>query len=288
MSLDLLTIQAGTQPPLASARATDTVQRVNLGSARGLLLTMLGEFVFTERRPVWTGTLVHVMGAMGVAEKAARQSIARAAASGWIEGTKDGRRTSWQLTPRMVRTMSLGMQRVKSMGHQASQWDGRWLVLSMALPETHRAIRQKLYRLLGWVGFGNASPGLWVNPHAGRIDEARRLVEQFDLHGLAFGFVGTSVDLGVTDRMLVARSWDLDAVAQHYDDLLARFSQLHPRSDESRLMAQIQLVHEWQQLPFVDPGLPPELLPAGWTGRKAARKLEALRARWPCRLDHGP
>jgi phenylacetic acid degradation operon negative regulatory protein len=40
------------------------------------------------------------------------------------------------------------------------------------------------------------------------------------------------------------------------------------------------LIQEWQQLPFIDPGLPRELLPTDWKGRRAAKRLEELRERW--------
>ncbi|CAN5506889.1 PaaX family transcriptional regulator C-terminal domain-containing protein [soil metagenome] len=271
--------QAG-QHGVDGASDGSAVQRISVGSAKAVLLTVLGEFVFPECKPVWTSTLVQVMVATGVAEKSARQAIARAAAAGWIEGRKDGRRTSLSLTPRMERFMQNGIVRVHSMGQLPEHWDGRWLALVLALPESHRAIRPRLYRQLGWAGFGNPSAGLWVNPHAGRIDEARRVVQKFELEGIAFAFVGTSIDMGMTDQMLVEQSWDLPRVSAHYDTLLERFGKLRPQSDESRLTAHVQLVHEWQQLPFVDPGLPRELMPPDWRGYRVAHKLETLREKW--------
>jgi phenylacetic acid degradation operon negative regulatory protein len=282
MTSDFLTIRQGAQPadPLARGGGGASVQRVTVGSARAVLLTLLGEFVFPARRPVWTSTLVQVMVATGVAEKSARQAIARAAAAGWIEGTKEGRRTSLTLTSRMERFMESGMQRVQSMSQLPEHWDGRWLTLVLALPESHRAVRPKLYRSLGWAGFGNPSAGLWVNPHAARVDEARQVIRKFELESIAFAFVGSSVDMGVTDQRLVEQSWDLASVSNHYEQLLDRFGKLRPQSDESRLTAHVQLVHEWQQLPFVDPGLPRELVPADWTGHRVAKKLETLREKW--------
>ncbi len=276
MSNAPLSIQHGTRP----VQATGDVQRVNMSSARSILLTLLGEFVFPARRPVWTSALVQVMANMGCAEKAARQAISRAAVSGWIESHKEGRRVSWTLTPRMEHFMAEGTQRVHSMSLAPARWDGRWLVLVLALPETHRSMRPKLYRSLGWVGFGNPSVGLWVNPHAGRVEEARRVIRDLGLEGMAHAFVGPSIDVGVSDHALVAQAWNLESIASHYDALLARFAGLRPRTAAEQLSAHIQLVHEWQQLPFVDPGLPLELLPAGWPGRRSAERLEELRAKW--------
>ena len=55
-----------------------------LGSARSLLLTVLGEYVLPRVEPAWTSTLLHVLGGLGVEEKSTRQSLARMAADGWI------------------------------------------------------------------------------------------------------------------------------------------------------------------------------------------------------------
>src|SRR5258708_37406470 len=70
--------------------------QVSSGSARSLLLTILGEFVYREEQPVWTSTLLHILTGLGVEEKAARQAIARGAAAGWITSGRRGRRVYWQ------------------------------------------------------------------------------------------------------------------------------------------------------------------------------------------------
>src|SRR5258706_11493562 len=73
--------------------------QVSAGSARSILLTILGEFVYPEGEPVWTSTLLHVLTGVGVEEKTARQAIARGAAAGWITPGRSGREVCWHLTP---------------------------------------------------------------------------------------------------------------------------------------------------------------------------------------------
>ena len=68
-------------------------QELGAASARSLLLTVLGEFVLPTGHPVWTATLIELLGELDVAEKAARQAIMRTADSGWIEGSRIGRET---------------------------------------------------------------------------------------------------------------------------------------------------------------------------------------------------
>ncbi|MDN5856618.1 MAG: PaaX family transcriptional regulator, partial [Actinomycetia bacterium] len=56
---------------------------VSAGSARSLLLTVLGELVLPAGEPVWTSSLLYVLKGVGVEEQTARQAIARGAAAGW-------------------------------------------------------------------------------------------------------------------------------------------------------------------------------------------------------------
>src|SRR4051794_3389538 len=68
-------------------------------SARGLLFTVLGEFVLPAGGQVWTSSVIEVFNRLGVAEKAARQALMRTAHDGWLESERHGRRTRWHLTP---------------------------------------------------------------------------------------------------------------------------------------------------------------------------------------------
>ncbi len=262
-----------------AARVDGAARRMSSGSARSLLLTLLGEFVRPGERAVWTATLVHAMSGIGIAQKSARQAIARVGASGWLDAHRIGRETCWSLTERGRHVIDDGAQRVQSMGRNAP-WDGRWLVVAISLPDSHRPERIKLYRALSWAGFGNPMPGIWVNPHTGREDETRRVIEQLDLTAFTCAFAGSSLNFGLTDRQLVDKSWDLESVAAHYDLLLDQFGKLRPRSAESVLLTHVKLVNAWQRMPFIDPGLPAALLPPRWRGREVAARLESLREQW--------
>lgn len=253
---------------------------VSPGSARSLLLTLLGEFVYPKNQLVWTSTLLGVLAGVGITEKAARQAIMRAASVDWIVARKDGRRVSWTLTPHGRRLIATGSARVSSMSHSGEPWNGQWLVLMISLPASHRERRVKLYRALSWAGFGNPSAGLWINPHTDRIGEARKLIRDFEMAALTTSFIGTALDFGISQQQLVAQSWNLEAVSVHYAALTARFGRLRPSTGDAILFNHVALVNARQRLPYVDPGLPSELLPVRWTGRSAAARLEALRDDW--------
>jgi phenylacetic acid degradation operon negative regulatory protein len=249
-------------------------------SARSLLLTLLGEFVYPSKEPVWTSTLVQAFAAVGIAEKAARQTLARAAAAGWIEGGKQGRHAWWAMTPQITRLISEGSQRVRALRHAAQEWPGGWLVLHITLPESRRADRLKLYRVLQWMGFGSPSPGLWVCPHQDRAVAVEQRVKQLGLERDTLAFTAHSLPFGMQQPELTQRAWDIEALAAYYRRLDDQFGALRPRSEEAVFIAHVQLVNALQRLPAVDPGLPAALLPRHWDGERVTRRLEELRARW--------
>jgi phenylacetic acid degradation operon negative regulatory protein len=255
------------------------VAGLSLGSARSVLLTVLGELVWPENRPVWTSALLYVLKGLGIEEQTARQAIARGAAAGWISGERHGREVRWSLTEAGNRLIAEGEARVTSMAAAHTGWDGRWLTLLVTIPQTHRTTRKHLYAGLTWAGFGNPTPGVWVSPHPERRDEAARLIAELDLSAHTLSFIGPSASIGLSDANIVERAWDLAELRTRYEGLLEALNDLHPRPGDPMLFTHIQVVGEWQRVPFSDPQLPAELLP-DWIGREVNSRLEALREKW--------
>jgi phenylacetic acid degradation operon negative regulatory protein len=249
------------------------------GSARSLLLTVLGEFVLPAGEAPWTATLLHVAGGLGLEEKSARQALARLAADGWITAHRAGRRVRWALTQPGHELLAGGAARIYSFGRDAPAWDGRWLVLLVTVPETRRQLRHKLRSRLTWAGFGSPLPGVWVSPHPAREAEAKQVTEQLGLSAETFSFTGPFAGIGA-QRSLVEQAWHLGDLAARYQAFLARFEDLRPAPGDETLLAQIRLVHEWRGFPLADPGLPRELLPPDWLGARAAAVFAGLHRAW--------
>lgn len=252
---------------------------VGTGSARSLLLTVLGEFVLPSGRPAWTSAMLHVLGGLGAEEKSARQAIARTAKEGWITSERDGRRVRWLLTPIGRRMLTEGTERIYSHGATPQAWDGRWLIVIASVPETQRTLRHKLHTRLAWAGFGNPSPGMWVSPHPEREAEVKQVMQDLGLDSTAFSFTGPFAGVG-SERSLVERAWDLDDVEARYEAFLDGFTGMRPASGDPMLLAQVGLVHEWRRFPFLDPLLPDDLLPPRWTGQRARKLFDQQHAAW--------
>jgi phenylacetic acid degradation operon negative regulatory protein len=254
-------------------------REVSGGSARSLLTTVLGEFALPADRPVWTSTLVDVLALFDVEEKAARQAVARTAAEDWLRSDRVGRRVRWTLTPPARRVLAEGAERIYGFGSGSREWDGRWLVVLVSVPETQRELRHKLRTRLTWAGFGSPTAGVWITPHLSAEADAKLILDELDLSSQAMSYLANYGALG-SEQAMVERAWDLADVGARYQRFVDEFAQLAPATPDEVLRAQILLVHEWRRFPFLDPQLPAELLPPKWSGTTATALFNELHVRW--------
>ncbi|MCX4096696.1 PaaX family transcriptional regulator C-terminal domain-containing protein [Nocardia sp. alder85J] len=248
-------------------------------SARSTLLTALGELVEPYRQPVRTAALLYVLEGLGFGAHASRQAVARTGSAGLIAPRRDGRETLWSLTDKAHRLFTEGDVRVFSTDIDPARWDGQWLVLNVAIPESHRATRKKLYAALRWAGFGNPTPGTWVTPHTHRAAEAAQAIDALGLTENSLSFIGTTSAAGISEEDLVRRSWDLAAAEAAYDELLERFDSQRFTTADEQLFAHVELADSLRRMTYMDPRLPEVLLPH-WRGQQAAKRLRDLRAEW--------
>lgn len=266
-------------------------REVSHTSARSLLMTVLGEYVLPRDRPVWTSALVGALALAGVAEKSARQSLARTAADGWLAPERAGRRVRWALTPSGRRLLTEGARRIYEFGAGERPWDGTWLLLLVSVPEARRAgagshaallpgaLRHRVRTRLSWAGFGSPEAGVWISPNPGREAEALSVLKELGLAATAMSFSASYGAVGSEDAM-VARAWDLTTLRSRYQDFIREFGALHPEPGDAVLQAQTRLVHQWRRFPFLDPQLPYELLPPNWSGSAAAELFHRKHAEW--------
>lgn len=254
-------------------------REVGSASARSLLLTVLGEFVHPRGASVWTGTLVEALGALGIEEKSARQALSRSAAEGLLASTRHGRRVRWDLTPSGAHLLEQGTRRIYGFMREQRPWDGRWLVLTVAIPETQRQLRHRLRTRLTWLGLGSPAPGLWVVPDARKEADVREVVDDLALAERAFAWVGLAAGIG-DQRRLLADSWELDDVATRYLDFISGFGDRDVTGRAEAFVAQVRIVQEWRRFPFIDPDLPGALLDHDWPGPRAATVFHDRHARW--------
>jgi phenylacetic acid degradation operon negative regulatory protein len=167
---------------------------------------------------------------------------------------------------------------------RARSADG-WLLAVFSVPEDQRSRRHALRSRLAWLGFGSVAAGVWIAPAQLRAETAGVLaadglagyVSLFQADYLSFGDV----------RDQVRRWWDLDKLERLYQSfidaaapVLAQWEDYGaPAGGNGQAFADyVRVLTAWRRLPFLDPGLPPELLPADWHGVRAAELFARLRA----------
>ena len=246
--------------------------------ARGLLLTVLGEFVLPWGGAAQSSALVAALGALGIEAGTARQVLARSAARGWLSREKLGARTRWHLTTRAGELLAEGTERIYGFGRHRPAWDGRWLLVIVRVPERQRALRYRLRARLTWAGFGPLGQGLWLSPYVEREALAVEVVKALGLEA-ATSFVGDFGRLGDLED-LVADAWNLEALGRRYQRFATWAGALAPVGEQAAFGAVARLVHEWRQFPLLDPELPGSLLPDGWPGDLALERFHHLHRAW--------
>ncbi|MDX6342783.1 MAG: phenylacetic acid degradation operon negative regulatory protein [Trebonia sp.] len=267
--------------PAQSQPALSRRHEAGAASARGMLFTLLGEFVLPDEGGAWTSAVLAAFERMGVAEKATRQALMRTSNAGWLRAEKVGRRTRWLLTPAATRLLTEGARRIYSFGAlvegTAPTWDGQWVLVQVRIPETDRRARHVVRTRLAWAGFGSLGPGLWISPHIAREQEAVRVLREAGVAQDAHVFVAKRTGLSDTLEM-VAAAWDLPEIEAEYEQFVDEFHLPGVPSDV--LLRQLELVHAWRRFPALDPALPRELLPPRWTGTRAAELFFDRHERW--------
>jgi len=246
------------------------------GGVRGMLTTICGEFARRTGQPTPTSALIDVLGRFGVGETTSRQAVLRAARDGWLVPARSGRQTLWRLSPAFEQFLNGGEEKIYGFTAVQPQWDRRWLLVLARAAEDNRAGRHLLETRLSWAGFGNPSPGVWISTYTSRLSDAELVLQEAGVRKGAQVFLAEHLTGGELPA-LVGQAWDLAGLDRDYQSFLAEFSG-HPPGDP--LMRLALLVHAWRRFRLIDPTLPRELLPAGWSGIRAARLFHRLHGRY--------
>ncbi len=240
---------------------------------RSLIVTIYGLYAREAGGWISVASLIRLMAGLGVDEPAVRSSISRLKRRRMLEpGRLDGS-AGYGLSEPARDILTEGDHRI--FRRPAARIEDGWLLAVFSVPESERQKRHMLRSRLAALGFGTAAAGVWVAP-AHLYDDTRRTLERLGLTGyvdlfrsdyLAFGDLRTSV----------SSWWDLDSLRDLYDDFLQAHGPVlsrwrrRRRDDDAQAFADyVRALTQWRKLPYLDPGLPEELLPRNWHGRQAA------------------
>jgi phenylacetic acid degradation operon negative regulatory protein len=250
---------------------------------RQLIVTVYG--LYSRDADGWmsVAALVSLLGDLGVDEPAVRSSISRLKRRGILVARRAGGAAGYELSEEGQAILREGDHRIFRR-ERARLGDG-WLLAVFSVPEAERHQRHVLRSQLSRLGFGTAAPGVWIAPaylHEATAEMLTRLglsgyADLFHSDHLAFGDLAAKVrqwwDLDQTERL--AR--DFVAV---YEPVLHGWPGRRAASRPREAFADyVRVLTDWRRLPYLDPGLPAELLPPGWAGARAAEIFFTLQSR---------
>ena len=248
------------------------------GSASSLLRTLVGASMRDLDGWMSSAAFVSLLGQVGVSPARTRNALTRAKAKGLLRAEV---RTSpgYALTEEGRQLLARGDRRIFH-PRQMSVHDP-WCLISFSVPESDRDLRHQLRRRLTWIGCGVVADALWVCP-ATLADEVGLIVRELSLAGQVTLFRAHVIHSPEDLAADIARWWDLPAIAALHEKFLARHAAAIEEftADPQPTTAYrtwITALDAWRPIPYLDPGLPAELLPASWPGNRSIPLFLAFR-----------
>jgi phenylacetic acid degradation operon negative regulatory protein len=249
---------------------------------RSLIVTIFGAYGRETGGWLSVASLVRLMSAVGVEEPAVRSSVSRLKRRGVLVAERRDGAAGYGLSPTFHTELEEGDRRIFS--KPATRLEDGWVLAAFSVPESERRQRHRLRSRLTWLGFGTVAPGVRIAP-AHLADETATVLTRVGLSAYVDLFRADYLDFANLGEE-VQRWWDLDELAVRYGAYLhtwqpvltawRRRRSVDPREAFADYVATLDA---WRRLPFLDPGLPAELLPRGWQGTRAADVFFGLRER---------
>jgi phenylacetic acid degradation operon negative regulatory protein len=246
---------------------------------RALIVTIYGLYAREVDGWISVSSLVKLMAEVGVDEPAVRSSISRLKRRGILDAQKAGGVAGYALSAQAREILVEGDRRIFERP-RATVADG-WVIAVFSVPESERQKRHMLRSRLTWLGYGTVAAGVWIAP-AHLEHETRDTLGRYDLAPYVDLFRADYVAFGEVSQQIGAW-WDLEGLEALYADfatthgpVLARWKRRRSEHDAAAFADYVRALTDWRRLPFLDPGLPPELLPKDWHGARAADLFFAL------------
>ena len=243
--------------------------------AKSLVVTIFGDAIQPHGGSIRLKALIELLAPFGINHRLVRTSVFRLVRDDWLQPTRHGRESSYQLTESGRRRFALAYDKIYR--RQAPKWDGRWTLVALPINGMTRELRAHLRKEFEWQGLRQLAPNLLAQPQINwaaleevldRLNARRKLIT---CQVVESGALGTR-----SLAELVRSTWNLSELTKGYREFLRRFSALHQLTSDSHaigpqewFMIRSLLIHAFRRIVLHDPLLPAELLPTLWIGSEA-------------------
>lgn len=246
------------------------------------ILTIFGLYGRPAGKAIPVAALIQLLDDLGAEPSSVRSSISRLKKKGVLISKKTDVGSGYALPESLEPHMQAGDGRIFSW-NDASLGDP-WLLVSFSVPESERQNRHKIRAGLSRMGFGTVAAGLYIAP-ARLQPEAMEYIHQHELWSYVDVF--TCEPSGLSDiQFKIAQWWNLAVLADEYRKFVNAYQgeiekwqgYLRANTGTARdaFRLYIPMLTQWRRLPFLDPGLPSELLPKDWVGIAAHKVFNDL------------
>ncbi|WES63246.1 PaaX family transcriptional regulator C-terminal domain-containing protein [Microbacter sp. GSS18] len=250
------------------------------GSTTSLLRTIIGVYLRELGGWIAVADLLVLLDALEVPPPRARTAIARLKKKEILIPEARDRVIGYRLAADAVPMLESGDRRIYH--PRAMDLDSEWCLVSFSIPEEERHLRHQLRRRLHWIGCGTVSQALWIAP-AYLVDEVEDILVDLAVRDRATVFVAHRPRVAGDLADAVAHWWDLDAIRSYYDTFITEHAHQVEADDipgREAFARYVRSIDTWRIIPYIDPGLPRELLPHDWPGEEGSRLMLHLRDRY--------
>ena len=258
---------------------------------RALIVTLYGLYAREAGGWLSVSSVIRLLAHCQADEPAVRSAIFRLKRRGLLEPARVDGVAGYGLSAEARAILDEGDRRIFER-RRATAGDG-WLLAVFSVPESERDQRHRLRSRLAWLGFGTVSAGVWIAP-GHLLSETRDVLRRHGLDRYVELFRGGHAAFAPTAER-VPQWWDLPRLRGLYADFLDRYGPVleayrragGPAGEPGGAAGQpgeaaafadyLAALTDWRRLPYAEPGLPAEVLPADWNGFRAADTFFGLR-----------
>jgi phenylacetic acid degradation operon negative regulatory protein len=239
-----------------------------------LIVTVFGDMAQGRGGALSTEALIQILGLVDVSPPAVRTALSRLVADGWLEGTREGRKSSYRMTQAAESETLAASRRIYTLPRE--DFDGQFEI-ALLIGGTAGARQSTRERLLA-AGFGAVQPECLVRPAVTTHDAVMPMADM-----ALFKPARLADDQALA---LVAAAYDLALMAKRHGDFVASFGGIMAAAaaagsdGETVLAARLLLIHGWRRLALRDPGLPVPLQPLAMREMRVAQQVAAAYRRF--------